>query len=470
MTLLLVIVIWKLLWALLSNTWYVPDETWQSVEVAHQRVWDRGHLTWEHQEAIRSALLSLPYTIIFSLLSILHLDYQWLVILLPKIFAGLLTAIGDYCFYKLVKIREGRGCAAWVLLLTQTNWFLMYSGSRTLVNTAEMALLSIGLSQYPRPSYLPVAALSVMMRPTIVIAWLPLLLKHLYSVLIFKGLVNLIKLSITPLMTVLVTIVIDTLHYGHWTLTPLNFFKFNVVHNLGSFYGTNPCYWYITNTLLPIMGPFLPVSLIYFVQDNSNNDIIKGPVICSVLFLSMLEHKEMRFLQPILPLLFYSVAKKLHRWTQSAPTSLVFSVLMLFNMPIAVYLSMVHQRGVVDVSVWLGQQTNVSSAMFLMPCHSAPMHSHVHRPNINLSYLQCLPNIHNDPHYVEEAEAFYSSPAEKYLTLYSHNNCLIIFDSMMSSLMDSFERTGHIFVKSFFHTHFSNGRIGENVQVFCKDR
>ena len=39
--------LWRAVWAVLSQTWYVPDETWQSVEVAHRVVWGRGVLTWE---------------------------------------------------------------------------------------------------------------------------------------------------------------------------------------------------------------------------------------------------------------------------------------------------------------------------------------------------------------------------------------------------------------------------------------
>ena len=30
---------WRMVWAVLSRSQYVPDETWQSVEVAHRMVW-----------------------------------------------------------------------------------------------------------------------------------------------------------------------------------------------------------------------------------------------------------------------------------------------------------------------------------------------------------------------------------------------------------------------------------------------
>ena len=102
------LLLWRSLWALLSQTWYVPDETWQSVEVAHRVVWDQGHLTWESDEAIRSSLLSLPYILVFKMLDLLHLDYQLLVVVCPRLLAGLVTACGDWCLYRLVTVREGR--------------------------------------------------------------------------------------------------------------------------------------------------------------------------------------------------------------------------------------------------------------------------------------------------------------------------------------------------------------------------
>ena len=65
---------WRAVWALLSTSYYVPDETWQSVEViiphdivisniafialpsqvAHKIVFGNGYLTWEWNEGLRS--------------------------------------------------------------------------------------------------------------------------------------------------------------------------------------------------------------------------------------------------------------------------------------------------------------------------------------------------------------------------------------------------------------------------------
>jgi hypothetical protein len=62
----------RTLMALLSISWYVPDETWQSVEVAHGLVWPgKGFRTWEWEHGLRSFLHPLAFVPAFQE-SILH--------------------------------------------------------------------------------------------------------------------------------------------------------------------------------------------------------------------------------------------------------------------------------------------------------------------------------------------------------------------------------------------------------------
>lgn len=50
------LVLFRLVNALLVQTSFVPDEYWQSLEVAHYLVYGQGHLTWEWTEHIRGYL------------------------------------------------------------------------------------------------------------------------------------------------------------------------------------------------------------------------------------------------------------------------------------------------------------------------------------------------------------------------------------------------------------------------------
>jgi hypothetical protein len=71
--------------------------------------------------------------------------------------------------------------------------------------------------------------------------------------------------------------------------------------------------------------------------------------------------------------------------------SLVF--LVVTQVPMALYFSLVHQRGAVKVMEYLAgeaQGGRVLGVWFLMPCHSTPFYSHLHAP-IPMRTLDCSP-------------------------------------------------------------------------------
>jgi phosphatidylinositol glycan class B len=154
--------------------------------------------------------------------------------------------------------------------------------------------------------------------------------------------------------------------------------------------------------------------------------------------LSLVSHKEVRFLYPILPSLHILSAGPLSRFLPSrAPLSrrLVIGVLLVLNIFIAGYASQVHQRGVVDVLHWIRHKHELRNSLtsytttspppavlnttvgFLMPCHSTPWRSHLVYPSINAWALTCEPPL-NIPlsqrsTYLDEADEFYISPGPK---------------------------------------------------------
>jgi len=104
-----------------------------------------------------------------------------------------------------------------------------------------------------------------------------------------------------------------------------------------------------------------------------------------------------RFLLPIVPLLLvYSGAFCSYLWSYrkagrfSRLAKWLVILLFLLNGLMAGYFSMIHQRGTVDVMNHIAKDDQVSSVLFLMPCHSTPFYSYVHRP-IEMKILDCQP-------------------------------------------------------------------------------
>jgi phosphatidylinositol glycan class B len=56
------------------QTWFVPDEYWQSLEVSHRLSFGYGYLTWEWLEGIRSLIYPFLFFIPYKLLAYFSLD------------------------------------------------------------------------------------------------------------------------------------------------------------------------------------------------------------------------------------------------------------------------------------------------------------------------------------------------------------------------------------------------------------
>lgn len=65
----------RILSVFLVQTWYVPDEYWQTLEVAHKSAFGYGAVTWEWQKGIRSYLYPGVVAALYAFLKLVRLDY-----------------------------------------------------------------------------------------------------------------------------------------------------------------------------------------------------------------------------------------------------------------------------------------------------------------------------------------------------------------------------------------------------------
>ena len=161
----------------------------------------------------------------------------------------------------------------------------------------------------------------------------------------------------------------------------------------------------------------------------------------------------------------------------------------------AMYLSLVHQRGAVDVIKWIAAQAQATSrhadpsVLFLMPCHSTPLYSEIHR-EIRVRSLDCAPRGHRPPHgldrncsqgalaeELDEADRFYSDP-QAFLRcafetgeppvsapLASH---IVCFADLASTIAPFLQRQGYRPVLRVFHTHLPlESRISTHIHVYA---
>lgn len=419
-----------------SRTLFQPDEHWQSLEIAHGIVFGYGYRTWEWtgHTPIRSIVHPASFVPLYALLKACGLDGDTFIMVCcmhlyqttaPALQQALITAVGDACAFSLVqRIAGSRVAWFWVrsllhshqAVLHMTSLYWMFTATRTFSNTLEAAFCSMALSVWPlcaadvqrlnsrsaRNGYrlaLLAAFVSVLVRPTSLVMWSFLGLKLLWDAR--TDAYSVWRVVREPLWMAPIVLGLgacaDYLYFGIWTLGPLRFFLQNVVHSVSSFYGVYAWHWYITLGIPVILSIHLPL---YFFQGikmafkkavSAQVRTLLGMCAWTVVVFSLLAHKEVRFLQPLVPWFHLIAALGLAKRRPSNPSSLSTAFLALpswmrtwvyVQLPFFVYLAAFHAHAQVGVTTHLhhvaSSSKTPSTVGFLMPCHSTPWQSHMH--------------------------------------------------------------------------------------------
>ncbi|KAF2625344.1 glycosyltransferase family 22 protein [Macroventuria anomochaeta] len=482
--------------ALTLRTFFQPDEFFQSLEPAWQLAFggaSNAWITWEWRTQLRSSLhpelFAAAYRIAAHLADLCGFNLSVkaeLLLSAPKIAQAVSAALLDCYTWKLAEKVYGRGgrTALTTLAISVCSPWQWFCSIRTLSNCLETTFTSIAVYYWPwhwttttapnkarkedkispaaqrdldsilhlRLSLL-LAAFACILRPTNILIWLPISIptiwwapKRLRYILISE--------AILCGSTVLgCSVLSDRLYYGIWTLPPLQFLYFNIAQSLAVFYGRNRPDYYFTEGLPLLLTTALPFAFVGLWQalrrksdPPTNNAFATSYSILSRLAwtsltmtcaLSLISHKEVRFLYPILPFLHILSARPLsHFLPARAPLTrrATIGLLLLINILVASYFSQIHQRGVIDVLHYIRHKhearnnifshtSGVPPAMlnttvgFLMPCHSTPWRSHLVYPSINAWALTCEPPLTiplaERATYLDEADEFYINPGPK---------------------------------------------------------
>lgn len=479
----------RMLNSLLVQTYFNPDEHWQALEVAHRITFGYGHLTWEWKKGIRSYLHPLLFAVLYKVLALLRLDSPLFMMKAPRMLQSILSAFGDLYFYKLSKVLFDDHVAQWALFAQITNWFMFYCTTRTLSNSLETVLTLVGLYYWPcmrefsskaplvqRKWGLAAAALACAIRPTSAITWVYVGLLELFMA---RDRLKFIFLEAAPIGGLVfgLTCLLDRLMYGSWVLVPLNFLKFNFLSSGGDYYGTHKWHWYFTQGFSVMLFTFIPFSIIGVIL--SKQWKLSGLIAWVLGLYSILGHKEFRFVLPMLPIAlmfsgytlatisrrdFANMKRKRSRsnhvkWFSKPQLAIFF--LLATNLPMALYMSMVHQRGAEDVMNYLSREAatgKVKNVLFLTPCHATPYYSTLHQ-NIPMRFLDCSPSEMKG--IVEESDQFMMDPsgfASKLAKNWSLPSHIILFDSQEEPLKDFLALHSFQERRRFFHAHFKVDR------------
>ena len=424
-------VVIRIVFAAFQRTYHTPDEVWQGPEVAHNLVFGIGNPTWEWKQDIKLRGFTHPmlYAIPYYMLSCFSLDTDWLITYSPRIIQSFLAALGDVAFYESSRILFGTSSAISATTLHLVNHVFALSLSRTTSNATATSLSLIGilaLLEHRTVAMAVFAALTVIIRQTAVVFWVPVCL----SVVFKQSPKKTIACILAGLAVLGGGVFLDTYLYGSRDLVfvPWNFVHFNLVLDVAKEYGVTPWHHYVFYIIPRMFLTALPAWLAGL------NKMPRLLLACSVLeglVLNLSAHKEGRFLWPALAILSLASGEGISRlWSyvgdrrgimgvRFSRRLVIFALIVLPHAALLTYKSRWQQEHP-DLALaevrrefrdWSIQHKNFR-ALFLTACHAVPEYSHAHSLGMAAGYLDmldCSPRVVRGP-VPSDRDLFYQDP------------------------------------------------------------
>lgn len=241
------------------------------------------------------------------------------------------------------------------------------------------------------------------------------------------------------------SLVADYQLYGEWTFPPFNFLYFNIGQALAVFYGQNDGHYYLSQGIplsFTTIAPFAVMGMFNTALEGFSGSLVTKNTRKALGFtatamtsaLSLISHKEVRFLYPLVPVLHVLAAPYITSFftiitaggipSSSGPIGVRRKPLLVtglfVNLVIGSYLSFFHAAAPIQVMDYLrgeferlhphnatlaepyGRYNATSEplelfALFLTPCHTTPWRSHLVYPALRARELTCEPPLHTEP-------------------------------------------------------------------------
>ncbi|KAL2752649.1 glycosyltransferase family 22 protein [Sodiomyces alcalophilus JCM 7366] len=480
-------------------------------------------LTWEWRLQLRSSLHPALFTAVYWIADgftrlipsalVIHLRPS-ILIAAPKVLQVVSAAASDWYTWQLaVKLYGRSSTSSWfALFMTICSPFQWFCSTRTFSNSLETTLTIMALYYWPwelfsereavkenpkasvlsgpsshspssSPALRPInslrvslilAAFAVTLRPTNLLLWLTILITTLVTARSKSSAINLTvllelarEIALCGSLALTVSLLSDRLWFGEWTFPPYKWLYFNISRSLAVFYGRNAWHYYLSQgiPLLSIAAlPFVIAALYRIPKVGSRAPdlalrTLAAAVYAMVTALSLISHKEVRFIYPLLPTLHILAAPYAAAFfTRPAPVPTsdasspekaprpqlrrkgLLKAALALNISLTAYLSLGHQPAPLNVLAFLrreferlhpaeaqalppfsadqghhGPQVELF-ALFLTPCHSTPWRSHLIHPALHARALTCEPPLHTNPDtperasYRDEGDRFYDDP------------------------------------------------------------
>ncbi|XP_050439362.1 probable Dol-P-Man:Man(7)GlcNAc(2)-PP-Dol alpha-1,6-mannosyltransferase [Adelges cooleyi] len=298
-----------------------------NIQAIHDILYLRGNLSqYDHLEfpgvvprtfigPLVISMLSFP---IFMILQFYAYN-KFISQLLVRAVLGVVVITSIRYFQKSITKIFGKGVADWFIVVTASQYHLMFYSSRPLPNIFAFPLVMVALSSWIRGKHVALiwssaAAVLVFRSELVIYLGIIILIELFYGRL---KILRLLKIGCLSALAVLIlTVVIDSVFWGHLLWPEGEVLWFNAILNKSSQWGTSPFLWYFYSAIPRGLGFsifLIPFGMVYDVR------VIRLviPAVIFVLIYSILPHKELRFIIYVFPVLNVSTAVYCNRIWQT---------------------------------------------------------------------------------------------------------------------------------------------------------
>ncbi|TVY34375.1 GPI mannosyltransferase, partial [Lachnellula occidentalis] len=345
---------WQMAFGSESGAWITWASTNYPLKCLHLLTFKQE---WQHQlrSSLHPALFAAVYYSADKLMEFVSCFPQFratVLAVLPNIVQAYFAAVGDYYTWQLSEKIYGRGNnASWAsLLMTIFSPWQWFCSTRTFSNCLETTMTITALNFWPwkfssdsvlddptgvkeravapaktsifeEPgsvkgliTSLLLAGTACILRPTNAFIWFSIVMatiSRFFSDSRLKAsdyLVLIRQAVFCGSIILVVSGISDRLYFGEWTFPPYQFLNFNVNQDLAVFYGRNVWHYYLSQGLPLLLTTYLPFALIGLwdsasLPASNIRFLLTTTILVTIGTLSLIAHKEVRFIYPLLPLL-----------------------------------------------------------------------------------------------------------------------------------------------------------------------
>jgi len=328
-----------------SVGYHQEDEHYQLIEFANYKMgWTTtDKLAWEFHEQIRPGLQPLICYLVFSICNALGFNDGYGLVLLLRLLSAGFSFFAITIFINSYKSKIDKKLIPNFILTSYLLWFVPFVAVRFSSEnwSGIFFLLALAVIQNDKnkEGLKRFFLIGILLGASILFRYQSgLLVFGMMLCFIFIDKVSLKRLSVIVSGTLIVLLIgffIDHWLYGNYPITLYNYFFHNIINDVASRYGTSPWYEYILYAIKspgPI-GVFIFLSFFVVLYYNPKN-IILWAIIPFILVHTIIPHKELRFLFPIVytvPLLLMLAYQFFQRYLNVKLASAFLLLLLFFN-------------------------------------------------------------------------------------------------------------------------------------------